>query len=131
MSGTRTCERRTKMNARINESEFRFMDIVWDMEPISSTQLVKVCNEKLGWKKSTTYTVIHNLSEKGIVANENAVVRSLVTRNEVQHQESREFLEKQFRGNIPAFIAALLRDRRLTQEEARDIQQMIDEATEE
>lgn len=126
-----TYEGSQNMNARINESEFRFMDIVWDAEPVNSTQLVRLCSEKLGWKKSTTYTVIRNLSEKGVISNENAVVHALVSRNEVQHQESQEFLTKQFRGSIPAFIATLLRDQRLSQEEAKEIQKMIDEATEE
>lgn len=118
------------MENRINESEYRFMDLLWEVEPIPSMQLVKVCNEKLGWKKSTTYTVIRNLSEKNIVSNENTIVRTLVTRDEVQRQESREFVQKKFRGSLPAFIATFLRDEKLSKEEAQSIQKLIDDAVE-
>lgn len=119
------------MEYHINESEYRFLDILWDTEPIPSMELVKVCLEKLGWKKPTTYTVIRNLSEKGIVCNENAVVRSLVSRDNIQRQESDEFLQKKFKGSLPAFVAAFLQGRKLTQEEAEQIQKMIDDAVEE
>lgn len=119
------------MEYHINESEYRFLDILWDTEPIPSMELVKVCLEKLGWKKPTTYTVIRNLSEKGIVSNENAVVRSLVSRDNIQRQESDEFLQKKFKGSLPAFVAAFLQGRKLTQEEAEQIQKMIDDAVEE
>lgn len=119
------------MDYHINESEYRFLDILWDEEPINSMELVKCCESKLGWKKPTTYTVIRNLSEKGIVCNENAVVRTLVSRDSIQHQESDEFLRKKFRGSLPAFVAAFLQDKKLTAEEAKEIQRMIDEAVEE
>ena len=118
------------MEYHINESEYRFMDILWDAEPIGSMELVKLCAEKLGWKKPTTYTVIRKLSEKGIVSNENATVKALVSRNSVQKQESSEFLDKKFKGSLPAFVAAFLQDKKLTKEEAESIQKMIDEAVE-
>ncbi len=118
------------MKYQINESEYRFMDVLWDREPVSSTELVKSCMEKLGWKKSTTYTVIKKLSEKGVVSNENAVVRALVKRKQIQKQESAEFLEKKFKGSLPAFLTAFLQDRKLTKEEAEKLQKMIDEAIE-
>ncbi len=116
------------MEYHINESEYRFMDVLWDAEPIGSTELVKLCAKELGWKKPTTYTVIRNLAEKGILCNENAVVRALVTRDSVQRQESSEFLEKKFRGSLPAFVAAFLQDRKLSKEEAECIQKLIDNA---
>lgn len=118
------------MEYKIFESEFRFLNLLWEVEPIGSMQLVKFCNQEFGWKKSTTYTVIHNLSEKGIVCNENATVRTLVSRGEVQRQESHEFLQKQFQGKLPDFLAAFLSDHKLTREEAAAIQKMIDEAVE-
>lgn len=118
------------MDYHINESEYRFLDILWDEEPIPSMELVKCCEERLGWKKPTTYTVIRNLGEKGIVRNENAVVRTLVSRDCIQRQESDDFLKKKFRGSLPAFVAAFLQDRKLTAEEAQEIQKMIDEAVE-
>ena len=74
---------------KIFESEFRFCQILWDHEPVSSTELVRLCRERLGWKKSTTYTVIKRLSERGVVRLENAVVTALVSRRQVQHSESR------------------------------------------
>lgn len=118
------------MEYHINESEYRFLDILWDVEPINSMELVKHCEEKLGWKKPTTYTVIRNLSEKGIVCNENAVVRTLVSRDCIRRQESNDFLNKKFRGSLPAFLAAFLQERKLTPEEAQKIQKMIDDAVE-
>jgi len=119
------------MDYHINESEYRFLDILWDEEPINSMELVRMCQERLGWKKSTTYTVIRNLSDKQIVHSEDAVVRTLVPRDEIQKRESREFLEKKFRGSLPAFIAAFLQEERLTREEAEDLQKLIDSAVEE
>lgn len=116
------------MEQHINESEYRLMDILWDREPINSTELVKLCKERLGWKKSTTYTVLRNLGEKQMIRNENAIVRALVLRSEIQRQESREFLEKKFKGSLPAFIAAFLQDEKLTREEIRELQQLIDRA---
>lgn len=118
------------MNYHINESEYRFLDILWDEEPVNSMELVRLCSERLGWKKPTTYTVIRNLSEKGILCNENAIVRTLVSRDQIQKQESNEFLQKKFRGSLPAFIAAFLQDKKLTQEEAEQLQKMIDHAVE-
>lgn len=88
------------MDYHINESEYRLMDILWDAEPVNSMELVGLCREQLGWKKSTTYTVLRNLGEKQIVRNENAVVQALVSRDEIQRQESRDFLKKKFRGSL-------------------------------
>ena len=82
---------------KIFESEFRFCQILWDHEPVSSTELVRLCRERLGWKKSTTYTVIKRLSERGVVRLENAVVTALVSRRQVQHSESRELVDRAFR----------------------------------
>ena len=119
------------MEYRINESEYRFMDILWDVEPVKSTELVKICNEKLGWKKPTTFTVIRNLGEKEILKNDQSMVTSLVSRACIQKQESNDFLEKKFNGSLPAFVATFLQDRKLTQKEAADIQKLINEAMEE
>lgn len=119
------------MDYHMNESEYRLMDILWDREPINSTALMKLCREMLGWKKSTTYTVLRNLGEKQMIQNENAVVRALVLRSDIQKQESRVFLEKKFKGSLPAFIAAFLQDEKLTQEEIRELQQLIDRAADE
>ncbi len=115
---------------KIFESEYRFLCILWENEPVASPKLVQLCSEQLGWKKSTTYTVIKKLSDKGIVKNENTIVSSLARKDEVDRQESEELLQRTSRGHIPTFLAAFLRDRRLSREEADDIRRLIDEAEE-
>ena len=116
-------------NIKIFEVEHRFMLVVWENEPINSTELVKLCNEQFGWKKSTTYTVIKRLSERGAIKNENAVVSSLVSRMQIQKYESEQILEKTFDNSLPGFITAFLQDKTLSEEEARAIKDMIDGVT--
>jgi len=118
------------MKYHISESEYRFMEILWKEEPVSSMDLVRLCGERLDWKKSTTYTVIRKLSEKQIVCSENTIVRALVSRDCIQRQESRHFLERKFGGSLPSFIAAYLQDKKLTREEAERLQKLIRDATE-
>lgn len=113
---------------KIYESEYRVLQILWEQEPAASPELVKLCGERLGWKKSTTYTVIRKLAEKGIVKSEKTIVRTLVTKEEVDHQAGEELLERTCQGNIPAFFAAFLKDRKLTEEEATKLRRLIDEA---
>ncbi len=115
---------------KIFESEYRFLCILWEHEPVASPELVKLCNEELGWKKSTTYTVIKKLSGKGIVKNENTIVSSLVAKTEVDRQESEELLQRTSHGHIPTFLAAFLKDRKLSKEEANRIRKLIDDAVE-
>ena len=95
-------------------------------EPIKSRELVKLCSEQLGWKPTTTYTVIKRLSERGILKNENTVVSSLVSKEEVQAAEIDELVDKTFEGSLPAFIAAFTRHRKLSSDEIDQVQQMID-----
>lgn len=111
---------------KIFESEYRFCLILWEYEPIKSSVLVKLCKDKLGWKPTTTYTVIKRLSERGVVKNENTVVSSLVSREEAQAAEIDEMVEKTFGGSLPAFIAAFTKHRRLSEREIDEVQQMID-----
>lgn len=115
---------------KIFESEYRFLMILWEHEPVTSPELVRLCNERLGWKKSTTYTVIKKLTEKGYVRNEKTIVSSLVKKEEVDRQASEELLERTCQGNIPAFLATFLRDRKLSREEVERIKKMIEEAGE-
>ncbi len=93
---------------RLCNSDYRFMTLVWEHGPIGSGELVRLCAEYLGWKKSTTYTEIKRLSQKGVLKNENAVVTPLVTREEVQAKESDEFVERTFDGSLPGFLTAFL-----------------------
>ena len=115
---------------KIFESEYRFLCILWEHEPVSSPELVKLCNQEFGWKKSTTYTVIKKLADKGIIRNENAIVESLVSKEEVDRQASDELLERTCQGNVPSFLAAFLKDRKLSKEEAERIKKMIEDASE-
>ncbi|MFG6331171.1 MAG: BlaI/MecI/CopY family transcriptional regulator [Lachnospiraceae bacterium] len=112
---------------RLCNSDYRFMTIVWDHEPAGSGELVRLCQEELGWKKSTTYTQIKRLCEKGLLKNEKAVVESLVTREEVQAQESDAFVERTFNGSLPAFLTAFLGGRKLSAKEAQELKKLIDE----
>ena len=112
---------------KVFESEYRFCLILWEHEPVRSSELVALCREQLGWKPTTTYTVIKRLSERGVLVNENSVVRSLVSKDEVQAAEIDELVEKTFGGSLPAFIAAFTRHRRLSGAELDEMQRMIDE----
>lgn len=114
------------MVPKIFESEYRFMEILWDKEPVSSSELAKLCNEKLEWKKSTTYTVIKRLTERGVIKSEHAIVTSLVSKEVVQEQESTEFVDKNFSGSLPSFVAAFARKKNLSRQEIDAIQKIID-----
>lgn len=109
--------------------ETRFAGIIWDREPVPSGDLIAICRDELGWNKSTTYTVLRRLIEKGIFKNEDGVVTSVMTRDEYLGRRSGDFIEETFAGSLPAFIAAFSRTRTLTAEEAESIKRMIDEKT--
>ena len=111
---------------KIFESEYRFCLILWEHEPVKSTELVKLCQEELGWKKATTYTVIKRLAERGVLKSEDAVVTSLVSREEVQTAELDELVEKTFGGSLPAFIAAFGRRQKLSDAQLSELQELID-----
>ena len=104
----------------------RFADIVWANEPIGSGELVKLCEKELAWKKPTTYTVLRKLCEKGLLKNENGVVSSLISREAFYASKSGQIVEESFRGSLPAFVAAFISQKQLTQKEADEIQAMID-----
>ncbi len=111
---------------KVFESEYRFCLILWGHEPIKSSELVALCQQQLGWKPTTTYTVIKRLSERGVLKNEDTIVSSLVTKEEVQATEINEMVEKTFEGSLPAFVAAFTKHQRISEEEIDAIQQMID-----
>ena len=111
---------------KIHESEYRFCLILWEHEPVKSGELVNLCREQLGWKPTTTYTVIKRLSERGVLKNENSVVSALVTKDEVQAAEINEMVEKTFEGSLPAFIAAFTKHQKLSEKEIDAVQEMID-----
>ena len=111
---------------RVFESEYRFCLILWEHEPIKSSELVNLCKEQLGWKPTTTYTVIKRLSERGVLKNENTIVSSLVSKDEVQASEINEMVEKTFEGSLPAFIAAFTKHQKISEKEIDEVQKMID-----
>lgn len=111
---------------KIYESEYRFCLILWEHQPVRSKELVRLCQEQLGWKSTTTYTVIKRLSERGVVKNENSMVTALVSKDAVQASELEEFVEKTFEGSLPAFIAAFTKHQKLTDADIDEVQAMID-----
>lgn len=111
---------------KIPESEYRFCLIMWEREPVTGVELVKLCQEQLGWKKSTTYTVIKRLGERGILKMENGLVTSLVSREEAEASEIESFVESKFGGSLPAFVAAFTKHQKLSESDLDEVQRMID-----
>lgn len=110
---------------KIHESEYRFCLILWKYEPVSTVDLVKLCDEELGWKRTTTYTVIKRLQERGVLSNDNGVVTSLIGKDEAQAYEIDELVEKKFEGSLPAFVAAFTKRQKMSNEELDEIEEMI------
>ncbi len=111
---------------KIFESEYRFCLILWEQGPIKSSALVALCQEQLGWKPTTTYTVIKRLSQRGVLKNENTIVTPLVTKEQVQAAEIDQLVEKTFEGSLPAFVAAFTQRQKLSNAEIDAMQAMID-----
>ena len=111
---------------KIFESEYRFCLILWEREPVRSSELVALCRERLGWKPTTTYTVIKRLAERGVLKNENSVVTSLVSRDEAQTAEIDELVDSRFGGSMPAFISAFTRSKKLSAAEQDELRRLID-----
>ena len=112
---------------KIHESEYRFCLILWEYEPVTAVELVKLCQEQLGWKRTTTYTVIKRLGERGILKNENGQITSLISKEEAQACEIDELVEKKFEGSVPAFIAAFTKRTKISEKELDEVQKMIDQ----
>jgi len=116
---------------RLAESDYRFMCLVWDHEPVTSMALAEKALAELGWKKSTTYTMIKKMSEKGFLRSEKAVVTSLIAREQVQTAESEKFVEQTFHGSLPLFLTAFFGGRKISPEEAEELKSLIDAHREE
>ena len=110
----------------LTAAEERLADIIWQSSPLTSPELVALTNEKLGWKKSTTYTVLRKLCDKGIFKNENAVVTAALTRDELIARQSRQFVEETFGGSLPGFIASFVGGKKLSSTEAEELKQLIE-----
>ena len=111
---------------RLGFVESRFADIIWKNEPLASGELVKICEAELKWKKSTTYTVLKKLCERGIFKNENGVVVSLLNKEEYYAIQSEKFVDEALEGSLPAFVAAFTSRKELTEDEIKSIRKMID-----
>ena len=116
---------------KIHEGEYRFCLILWKHEPVTAAQLAKLCQEQLGWKRTTTYTVLRKLCEKGVLKNDHALVTSLVKKEDVRRSESLQLLEKFFDGSLPGFVASFMKDRSLSEQEIEELRTLIDEAEDE
>ena len=115
------------MKYELGDVQKQFAEIIWAKEPIGSGELVKICDKEFGWKKSTTYTVLKKLCEKGIFQNVGGVVSSVISKAEFYTATSSQFVEETFGGSLPAFIAAFTSGKKLTKQEVDEIQKMIDE----
>ena len=111
---------------KIHEGEYRFCLILWKHEPVTAAQLAKLCLEQLGWKRTTTYTVLKRLCDKGYLKNEASVVTALVDRATVQRADGQEVLQRSFQGSLPSFLAAFLQAGTVSDQEAEEIAQMLD-----
>ena len=111
---------------KIPEGEYRFCLIMWEHEPVSSLDLVKLCQERLGWKRTTTYTVIKRLGERGVLKLENGLVTALISKEEAEAAEIDTFVEAKFGGSLPAFVAAFTKRQDLSDHDLDEVQRMID-----
>lgn len=111
---------------KLAETEAKFADIIWEREPIGSTELVRVCEEQLDWKKSTTYTVLKKLCARGIFRNEDAVVTARLSREEFYGGKSRQFVEETFGGSLPRFLTAFIGKKKLTDAQVKELQALIE-----
>ena len=114
------------MEIELGEIQEQFAEIIWDNEPIASGKLVKIADERLGWKKSTTYTVLRKLCEKGLFQNSDGIVTSVISKAEFDHAKSNKFVNDNFGGSLPSFIAAFTGRKKLSEKEVAKIQKMID-----
>ena len=111
---------------KIFESEYHFCLIMWEREPVTTVELVKLCQERLGWKRTTTYTVIKRLGDRGVLKNEDGLITALVSIEEAQAHEIDELVKEKVQGSLPAFVAAFTKRQTLSDEELDEVQRMID-----
>ncbi|HEY8362942.1 MAG TPA: BlaI/MecI/CopY family transcriptional regulator [Tissierellaceae bacterium] len=112
---------------RLTEAEENLAEIIWEREPIKSSELVNICMEKFNWKKSTTYTILKRLEGKKIVKNVNSIVESLVKKEDFYAEQSKIFIEENFEGSLPKFLAAFTRRKKLSQQEVKEIERLIND----
>lgn len=113
---------------KIHEEEYRFCLILWEHEPVSAADLARLCADELGWKRTTTYTVIKRLGERGVLVNDSGTVKSLVSKDDAQSYEIEALVEKKFEGSLPAFLAAFTKRQDISADTLDALQAMIDRA---
>jgi predicted transcriptional regulator len=111
---------------KIHESEYRFCLIMWEHEPVTAVELVKLCQQQLGWKRTTTYTVIKRLAERGVLQSQDGMVTALFSKEAAQTHEINQLVEEKFQGSLPAFVAAFTRRKDISEHELDEVQRMID-----
>lgn len=116
---------------KLAETEMKFAEIIWKNEPINSGELVGKCEEVLGWKKSTTYTVLKKLCIRGIFVNEKSIVKSKVSKEEYFKIKSEEFIEEAFSGSLPKFLTTFMRNKKLSKNEVEELKDLIENFEEE
>ena len=112
---------------KLGAVETRFAEIIWDNEPLTTGQLIKICAEELEWKRTTTYTVLKKLSDKGIFKTENSVVTAVISRQEFEGMQSEQFVEENFKGSLPAFLAAFSSRKKLSDKEIDEMKNLIEQ----
>ena len=112
---------------KLGAVESRFAEIIWENEPLTTNRLIKICADELEWKRTTTYTVLKKLSEKGIFKTENSVVTSVISRQEFDAMQSEQFVEENFKGSLPAFLAAFTARRKLSNQEIDEMKALIEQ----
>ena len=113
-------------DVKLSHADYRLLAMIWDAEPIASPELCKLAEAQLGWKRTTTYTVLKRLCKKGFTSNENTIVTSRRHREQVQHLEIHQVLERSFGGSLPQFIAAFLGNEKISDDEAEQLKRLID-----
>ena len=111
---------------KIHEGEYRFCLILWEHEPVSTVELARLCADQIGWKRTTTYTIIKRLGERGVLKLENGIVTSLISKEEAERAEIETLVESKFGGSLPAFVAAFTRHQKLSENDLDEVQRMID-----
>lgn len=111
----------------LTQAEYKLAEIIWANNPIPTPELSNIAERELGWKKTSTYTYIKRMVDKGIIKNDNAVVHVIITREELLAGQSHNFIEKTFNGSLPSFIASFIKKEKLTSEQVAEVRRLIDE----
>lgn len=116
---------------QLGDVEAKFAEIIWNNEPISSGNLVKICEKEMAWKKSTVYTVLRKLCQRGIFDNTNSIVTARISKEKFMQKQSKEFVEDTFQGSLPGFLTAFMGGKKLSKKQAEELKKLIEQYEEE